>query len=142
MARSIVRFDPFSGLETLRRDLFDDGFFRGLRGMNLPTTDIYTEDDKELVVEAHLPNFEEKDISVDVDGSQLVIQAERHEKEEDKKKKYVIRESSSSFYRSIALPEQAQQDAITAGFENGLLKVRVPLAQASNPRKVAIASGS
>lgn len=102
MARSIVRFDPFSGL----------------------------------------PHFEEKDISVDVDGSQLVIQAERHEKEEDKKKKYVIRESSSSFYRSIALPEQAQQDAITAGFENGLLKVRVPLAQASNPRKVAIASGS
>lgn len=138
MARQIVRFDPFSGLESLRRDLLDDGFFRGLRGMSLPSTDIYTEDDKVLVVEAHLPNFEEKDIAVNVDSGQLIIQAERHETEEDKKKKYVVRESSSSFYRSITLPEQAQQDGITAGFEKGVLKITVPLTQAATPRKIAI----
>ena len=59
---------------------------------------------------------DEKDISVDIDGGALVVQAERHEKEEDKKKKYVIRESSSSFYRRIALPEQANQGEIEAHF--------------------------
>ncbi|MEN2738720.1 Hsp20/alpha crystallin family protein [Microbacterium sp. X-17] len=138
MTRSIVRFDPFSGLEALRRDLFDDGLLRGLRGVSLPTTDVYTEDDKALIVEAHLPNFEEKDITVNVDGGQLIIQADRHEKEEDKKKNYVVRESSSSFYRSIALPDQADDAGITAAFENGLLKVTVPLTQAATPRKIAI----
>lgn len=142
MARSIVRFDPFSGLEALRRDLFDDGFFRSLRGASLPTTDVYTDDDKALVVEAHLPSFEEKDITVNVDGGQLIIQAERHEKDEDKKKKYVVRESSSSFYRSIALPEQAQPDGVTAGFRKGLLTVTIPLTQAATPRKIAITGGS
>ena len=88
MARNLVRFDPFTGLDITRRDLFDDGFFRALRE-KLPTTDVYTEDDKALVVEAQLPNFDEKDITVNVDRGELVIQAERHEKEEDKKKVYV-----------------------------------------------------
>ena len=97
MTRAIVRFDPFAGLDMLQRDLLDDRFFRALRGNRMPTTDVYTEDDKALIVEAHLPNFAEDDISVDVGGGTLVIQAERHERDDDKHKKYVVRESNSSF---------------------------------------------
>lgn len=141
MAHNLVRFDPFAGLETLRRDVFDDGLFRALR-VKMPTTDVYTEDDKNLVVEAHLPNFAEKDITVSVDKGALVIQAERHEKEEDKKKKYVIRESSSSFYRSIALPEQAEESKIRADFDKGVLTVKVPFKELAAPKKIAIGSGS
>ncbi|WP_277051420.1 Hsp20/alpha crystallin family protein [Ruania albidiflava] len=139
MSRIIARTEPLLGLEALRRDLFDDGFFRSLRRVSMPTTDVYTEDDQALVVESHLPNFAETDVTVNVDGDQLVIQAERHEREEDKKK-YVVRESSSSFYRSVTLPDQAQQDAITAGFANGVLKVTVPLARAATPRAIPISS--
>ncbi len=142
MARSLARFDPFLGLESLRKDFFDDGVFRSLRSAKLPTTDIYTEDDDRMVVEAHLPNYEEKDISVDVDHGVLVIQAERHEQEEDKKKKYVVRESSSSFYRSIALPEQADQEKVSAHFEKGVLRVTVPFTATTTPKKVAITSGN
>ncbi len=141
MARNLVRFDPFAGFDTLRRDLFDESLFRSLRG-KLPTTDIYTEDDNTLIVEAHLPNFAEKDITVNVDKGALVIQAERHEQEEDKKKKYVVRESSSSFYRSIALPEQADDSKIKADFDKGILRVTVPLKGLTAPTKIAIGSGS
>ena len=139
MARNLVRFDPFPGLDALRRDLFDEGFFGAMRS-KMPTTDVYTEDDKALIVEAHLPNFEEKDITVNVDRGALVVQAERHEKEEDKTKKYVVRESSSSFYRSIALPEQADEAKISAVFEKGVLKVTVPLTEATSPRQISIGS--
>jgi HSP20 family protein len=137
MALDLTRFEPFSGFETLRRDLFDDGLLRSLRG-KLATTDVYTDDDKALVIEAHLPNFDEKDISVDVDRGAVVIRAERHEQEKDKKKKYVIRESSSSFYRSIDLPDQAEGDAIKADFSDGVLKVTVPLKEVSSPTKIPI----
>ncbi len=140
MARNLVRFDPFAGLDSIRRDLFDDGLLRTLRG-KLPTTDVYTEDDKELVIEAHLPNFDEKDITVNVDKGALVIQAERHEQEEDKKKKYVIRESSSSFYRSIGLPEQADENQIAARFDDGVLKVTVPLKELATPTRIPIGTG-
>jgi len=137
MARNLVRFDPFAGLDVIRREMFDDGLLRSLRG-KLPTTDVYTKDDKELVVEAHLPNFGEEDITVDVDKGALVIQAERHERDEDKKKKYVIRESSSSFYRSIALPEQADESQIEAHFEGGVLKVTVPFKAVAAPTRIPI----
>jgi HSP20 family protein len=142
MTRTIVRFDPFAGLDMLQRDLLDDRFFRALRGNRLPTTDVYTEDDKALIVEAHLPNFAEEDISVDVDGGTLVIQAERHERDDDKHKKYVVRESSSSFYRSIALPDRAQEEQITAAFDDGVLKVTVPLGDTSSARNIAITRGA
>ncbi|HEU5222128.1 MAG TPA: Hsp20/alpha crystallin family protein [Candidatus Lumbricidophila sp.] len=140
MPRNLVRFDPFFGLDELRKQ-FDDGFFRSMRVRSLPATDVWTEDDNTLMVAAHLPDFAEHDISVDIDKGALVIQAEKHEREEDKKRKYVLRESSASFYRSIALPEQADDAHVTARFKDGVLTVTVPLKQLPVPTKVAITSG-
>lgn len=141
MAGNLVRIDPFAGLEAFGKDVFGEGFLRAFRGAKLPTTDVYTEDDKRLVVEAHLPHYEEKDISIDIDRGVLVIQAERHEREDDKKKKYVMRESSSSFYRSIPLPEQADEGAVSAKFEKGVLTVTVPFTGVPAKRKVEISAG-
>lgn len=137
MARNLVRFTPFPELEALQRDFFQGNLMSFLRPTS-PTTDVYTEDDKQLTVEAHLPDFQQKDISVDIDRGALVIQAEKHEKEEDAKKKYVIRESSSSFYRRITLPEQAEPSKVQAHFTNGVLKVTIPFAETASPTKVAI----
>jgi len=135
---NLVRFDPFAELDALQRQFFGDDFMTPLRTGRVPTTDVYTEDDKQLTVEAHLPNFEDKDIDVHVDNGALVISAERHEKEEDKKKKYIVRESSSSFYRRIQLPERANADAIDAHFTDGVLKVAVPFKELPAPKKIAI----
>lgn len=140
MADNLARFDPFAGLDALRREFLDSGLLGTLRG-RVPTTDVYTEDDTGLVVEVHLPNFEEKDISVSVDKGALSIQAERHEREEDKSRKYVVRESSSSFFRSISLPDQADVQNITADYTDGVLKVTVPLAEITAPTKIQIGSG-
>jgi HSP20 family protein len=141
MARNLVRFDPFAELGRLQRDFFEDGMFASRR-TKLPTTDIYTKDDKELIVEVHLPDFDEDDVSVNLDEGALVIQAEKHEKEEDKDKKYVVRESSQSFYRRIALPQQSDQSKIAATFDKGVLKIDVPFAQLPAPKSIPIAAGN
>lgn len=70
----------------------------------------------------------------------LVISAERHEKEEDKGKQYVVRESSSSFYRRIALPKEADAEKIEAHLDDGVLRVRVPLTPLPEPKKISILS--
>lgn len=139
MARNLVRFDPFAEFNRLERDFFEDGMIATLRNTTLPTTDIYTAGDKEMVVEVHLPTFEESNISVDIDEGALVIQAEKREKEEDKDKKYVVRESSQSFYRRIALPQQADHSKIAATFDKGVLRVTVPFAQLPAPTRIPIA---
>jgi len=135
---NLVKFDPFAEMSALQRHFFGDDWLTFPKGMSLPTTDAYTNDGKELVVEAHLPNFAEGDIDVHVEDGALIIQAEKHEKEEDKKKKYVVRESSSSFYRRIQLPERADGDKVEAHLDDGVLKVTVPLVALPEPKKITV----
>ncbi len=134
---NLVKWDPFAELSALQKQFFGDDLMSPFKGVNIPTTDVYTKDN-ELVVEAHLPNFEQNDINIQVEDGALIISAERHEKEEDKDKKYVVRESSSSFYRRIALPKRADTDKIEAHLDEGVLKVEVPLIPLPEPKKVSI----
>ena len=137
----LVKWDPFSELTALQKQFFGDDWMSPVKGVNIPTTDVYTKDNA-LVVEAHLPNFEQSDINIQVEDNALIVSAERHEKEEDKSKKYVVRESSSSFYRRIALPKRADADKIEAHLDEGVLKVQIPLTPLPEPKKIAIATKS
>ncbi len=135
----LVKFDPFTELNSLQRQFFGDDWIAPIKGINIPTTDVYTKNDS-IIIEAHLPNFEKDDVNIQVDGDALIVSAERHEKEEDKKKKYVVRESSSSFYRRISLPERANTDKVDAHLDDGVLKVVVPLTPLPEPKKIAISA--
>lgn len=135
---NIVKYDPFAEMQNLQKQFFGDDWFTPIKSVQMPTTDVYTEDDKKLIVETHLPNFEDKDINVHIDDGALVIQAEKHEKETDKKKKYVVRESSSSFYRRIHLPKVADNNKIDAHMKDGVLTVTVPFKELPAPKKITI----
>lgn len=137
----LIRFDPFEEMRALQRQFFGDDWENVLPAGGataMPATDVYTRDDKELVVEAHLPHFGDKDVDISVDKGALVIRAEKHEEEKDKDKKYVVRESSSSFYRRIRLPEHADEDNINAHLEDGVLKVTVPFKELPKPKKISV----
>ncbi len=134
---NLAKWDPFAELSALQKQFFGDDWMTSFKGINVPTTDVYTKDNQ-LSVEAHLPNFEQKDVNIQVENNALIISAERHEKEEDKDKKYVVRESSSSFYRRIALPDRADVDKIDARLDDGVLKVSIPLTPLPEPKKIAI----
>jgi HSP20 family protein len=136
---NLMKWDPFTELSALQKQFFGDDFITPFKGVNVATTDVYTKDN-ELVVEAHLPNFRQDDVNIQIEDGALVVSAERHEKEDDKSKKYVVRESSSSFYRRIQLPERADTDNIQAQMDEGVLRVTVPLTPLPEPKKIAIAS--
>lgn len=81
----------------------------------IPTTDVYTNDDKELVVEAHMPNFDESDIDVHVENGALVIRAEKHEKKKTRKRNtwYVNRVVASIVaYICQSMPTKRQSEQI------------------------------
>lgn len=134
---NLVKWDPFAELSALQKQFFGDDLVSQFKGINIPTTDVYSKNN-EMVVEAHLPNFEQKDVNIQIENNVLVISAERHEKEEDKSKKYFVRESSSSFYRHIQLPERADTEKINAHLDDGVLKIKVPLAPLPEPKKISI----
>jgi len=136
---NLIKFDPFAEIQALQKQFLSDDWFSPIKSMQMPTTDVYTsKDDKELTVEAHLPNFEQKDIDISVDKGNLVIRAERREQERDKDKKYIVRESSSSFYRSFRLPEVADEESIKAKMKDGILKVTIQFKDLPKPKQIAI----
>ena len=136
---NLVKWDPFAELNALQKQFFGDDMMSPFKGVNIPTTDVYVKDNT-MVVEAHLPNFEQKDVSIQVEENALVVSAERHERQEDKSKQYVVRESSSSFYRRIALPKRADTDKIKAHLDEGVLTVTVPLVALPEPKKIAVST--
>ncbi|MCA9331880.1 Hsp20/alpha crystallin family protein [Candidatus Saccharibacteria bacterium] len=140
----LTRFDPFAEMRALQKQFFGeewDSWATPLKSVQLATTDVYTHDDKELIVETHLPNFSKKDVDIQIDNGALVISGEHHEKNEGKNKKYVMRESSSSFYRRIRLPERADSKTIKADLKNGILKITVALKEIPKPQRIEIHEG-
>jgi HSP20 family protein len=144
----LMRFrDPLRGINNLQRqmdDMFDNLMSRNwpVAVGNMPTMDVYTEGDKQMVAEVHAPGYTKDDIDISVNEGVLEIRGERQEKEEDKKKKsYMVQESSSSFYRRMVLPRHADADKVDAQFDNGVLKVIVPFKELPKPKKVDIKSG-
>lgn len=148
---ALIRFgqDPFAGLTSLHSQLdnmFND-LFSGSQvpsGLPVPAMDIYNDGDKQLVAEVQIPGFDKDDVEIHVHNGVLEIKGEKQVREEDKGKKrtYMVRESSSSFYRRIALPKHADADNIKAHFENGMLKVEVPYKELPKPKQVRITAGS
>lgn len=52
----------------------------------------------------------------------------------------MVRESSSSFYRSIDLPEQANESVITGTFDKGVLTIKIPFTEVLPPKKIVIST--
>ena len=139
---ALIRYNnPFRELESL----FDEALnTQGQPSLSTPVSDVYLDDSEEnMIVEAHLPGYEEDDVDIEIDEGALTIRAERSEKdsEENKGRKYIVRESSASFFRRIGLPQNVEEDSISAEFENGVLKIHIPMQELPKPKKVSIEKG-
>lgn len=76
-------------------------------------------------VRAEIPGVDpEKDVDITVRDGLLTIKAERAEKSESNGRSEF---SYGSFARSVTLPRGADEDAITASYDKGILTVSVPV---------------
>jgi HSP20 family protein len=74
-----------------------------------------------------LAGFNKENINLDFEDGKLTISGERKFESEKKENKYHFLETNyGRFSRSFTLPENIQEGAIEAKFENGLLTVVLP----------------
>ena len=72
-----------------------------------PQVDI-TEDDKEYLIKADLPEMKKDDVKVTMENGVLCISGERKTEKEEKTKKYHrVERSFGSFEREFMIPEDA-----------------------------------
>ena len=94
-----------------------------------------------MVVRAELPGIDpEKDLDVSVTEGTLRIRGERRENAEQKARDgYRSEFKYGSFTRDIPLPAGANQDSVSASYRDGVLEVRVPVAESGGSgRKVTV----
>lgn len=106
-----------------------------------PLVDI-TEDEKEYLIKAQLPEVKKDDMKVSVQDGILTIAGERKsEKEEKNKKFHRVEWAYGSFSRSFTLPEDADADKVAGDFKDGVLKVHVPKSEKAKPKKIEVKVG-
>lgn len=98
------------------------------------------ENDKEYLVKASLAGFDPEKLEITYDNNVLSIKGEINEESEDTSEgKYHVREMrSGTFFRSISMPQQVDQNAISADSDNGILTVYLPKKPEVQPRKVEV----
>ncbi len=146
---ALIRWDPFKEMDDLQSrfaKLFGLTPARisngGKEALTVaewaPSVDI-TEDDREYLVKADLPEVKKEDVRVTVEGGVLTITGERKfEKEEKDKKYHRIERSYGNFLRSFTLPDAADGAKVSAEFKDGVLKVRLPKTEKAKPKAVEV----
>lgn len=149
---AVTRWDPFKELNELENRLATM-FGRAPVRKNgekdeamtvaewAPLVDI-TEDEKEYLIKAQLPEVKKDDMKVSVQDGILTIAGERRsEKEEKNKKFHRVEWAYGSFSRSFTLPEDADADKVAGDFKDGVLKVHVPKSEKAKPKKIEVKVG-
>lgn len=136
---SLIRWSPFFEPFDAMEKFFDNvpATMHASGGL-IPAVDVYDAKD-EVVVETALPGVDPKDVELSVENGVLRIKGSSERKTEVDDKNYYRKEiRSGSFMRQVALPSGVKEDAASASFENGILKIRVPKAALPEPKKISI----
>lgn len=105
----------------LRRDIITP--FSGFGRMDMQ------EKEKEYELSVDIPGMNKNEIKITTENNMLVIEGERKQEccKDDKEKKYHFMERHyGSFRRELSVPANAKADAMSATYENGVLKISIP----------------
>lgn len=138
---SIVRWEPMREL---------DEFFRRFSGLSRrsgsatensewsPAANI-SETAGEYLIKAELPEVRKEDVSITLQNGVITISGERKFRKEDKEESSLRVESFyGTFSRSFALPENADEEHVSAETRDGVLRVRIPKIAAKSPKSIEI----
>lgn len=140
---TLVRYNqPGNGL--LSRNFSDimDEFFNDVasnrRDSFTPGIDI-SETDNQFQVSVELPGMNKEDIDINLDNGRLTISGERTFKNEEKEKTYHRVETRyGSFTRSFQLPDNIDEESISAAYENGLLNITIDKSEDKVKKQIKI----
>jgi HSP20 family protein len=103
-----------------------------------PLVDI-SEDDKEYLIKAELPDVRKEDVRVTAQEGTLTIMGERKfEKGETSRKYHRVERAYGSFGRSFSLPDDASPVKVTAEFKDGMLTVHLVKNEKAKPQQVEV----
>lgn len=146
---TLARWTPFREMEDLQTKLNSIFGLSAARqcgtaeeGLKVPDwtplVDI-TEDDKEFVIKAELPDLPREAVVVKVENGILTLSGERKFEQEEKGKRYHrVERVYGRFARSFRLPEDTDPEKVSAEFRDGVLRVRLPKNEKARTKSIEV----
>lgn len=135
----------WNDLFSSRRDL-DRVFDRflsqagSMTGPWVPAVDV-RETGEAIEVVAELPGLRSEDVEVNIENNVLSIGGEKkhqYAEQNGEGEYHLVERRHGKFERSFTLPRTVDAQRISARFDNGLLTVTLPKAEAAKPRRVEV----
>ena len=136
---SVLRFDPFRDYDRLAEQMFSGGLRGGPRSVPI---DAYRRGDQ-FLIHLDLPGVDPDVIELTVEQNVLTIRAERRFEPEEGDELVISERPQGTFTRQLLLGESLDTDRLEADYDQGVLTLSIPVAEAAKPRRVEITkSGS
>ena len=129
----LMRTDPFRDLDRLAQQLVGAG--TSTRPSVMPL-DAWREGDA-FVLEFDLPGVQPETLDIDVERNVLTIRAERPARNGDWEPLAAER-PTGLFSRQLVLGDNLDLDRLEAHYEDGVLRLTVPVAERAKPRKIEV----
>jgi HSP20 family protein len=102
-----------------------------------------SEDHDNIYVDALAPGLEPSTLNVSVSGDQLAISGDKKALPKSVKPELVHRSerSAGQFSRTLSLPYDVEGEKVKANYENGVLKIVLPKAEAEKPKQIQVQVG-
>jgi HSP20 family protein len=140
---ALIRWNPIRELAAMER-MMDAMAHRTLRPTDTATGALaldVSEADNVYTVTTALPGVKADDIQIHLKDGVLTISAEIPQRVNERKdgERVLLRERVwGKFSRSVRLPDTVNGDAVEAVYEDGVLTLTLPKAEAALPRTIAV----
>jgi HSP20 family protein len=132
----LMRTDPFRELDRLTQQVF--GTDGTLARPSVMPMDAWRDGDT-FHVEFDLPGVNPDSIDMDVERNVVTVRAERPPRASDAEL-IAAERPRGVFSRQLILGDNLDTDRIEAGYDTGVLTLKIPVAEQAKPRKISITS--
>lgn len=139
MRREMDRFLDEFGTSSWTFPFSRTSFLPGRAARGYPLLNI-GEDNENIYVDALAPGVDPKTLDISVTQNQLVITGEKTALLSSVEAGAVHRSerSAGQFTRSMILPFEVDSDKVKASYQDGLLKIILPKAEAAKPKQIQV----
>lgn len=130
----MLQFDPFRELDRISQES------RRRSGQSVLAFDAVRDEDV-VTVYFDVPGVTADDLDVSVERNEVIITAERRWDDEGKQV-LASERPQGTFTRRLMVSDALDTNRLEADLDHGVLKLSIPVAERSKPRKIDIQSGS
>ena len=132
----LMRTDPFRDLDRLTEAMFGTTGRPAVMPM-----DAYRQGDT-FHIDLDLPGVDPDSIDVTVEQNVLTVHAERRPAINEEAERVVRERTFGTFSRQVFLGETLDVERLSAGYEAGVLTIKLPVAEQAKPRKISVGGSS